>query len=628
MPSDIHDAGGRRGWTLGIDFGTSNTAAAHTGAVSESIETVQLSHNRTTMSSSVFVESPQSIEVGDVAFDMAQKNPSGFVMSPKRVVPQGSTFVNGYDIPASAPVAAVLRSVLHRAMTAHDGQPPDQLVLTHPEAWTEREIDVLLSATKNLGLDPSRITTVSEPRAAAQYYTRAKPLEPGSKIGVFDFGGGTLDVAVLQSTPEGTFNVISAHGDNQIGGKNFDAQIRRWVDAQLEEEHPDALGYLRTSASIEQLYSLDDSIRRAKELLSETQTATISVPSGAESIKLQITRGELEAIIAPALQAAYDLTQRTFATAGISSPADLTALYLTGGSSRIPAVHELLSTLGPIATLDDPKTVVAQGALSAAAPILRGLEPGARTAGPGLFGGRIGNQHAGQHYPEKAQPSASPKGTSGAGTGAKKRALPLALAAIASLIVVAIVGTLVVRAVSSNESSGETQETTAAPAAQQADNSPVTETEDIIDALPRRLADEIDAESCQATGETTNGGRELRCDFNSGSTLVPKPDEGPGLENQLVVSVDPDDAEARVIAIRNGSTPNISSGDGTPVDELLENSQRTAAARIQGTEGPDDTLDSIDVEYANNSTGALVHVTEFRTLDQARQFLANSALIN
>ena len=100
------------------------------------------------------------------------------------------------------------------------------------------------------------------------------------------------------------------------------------------------------------------------------------------------------------------------------------------------------------------------------------------------------------------------------------------------------------------------------------------------------------------------------------------------MENQLVVSVDPDDAEARVIAIRNGSTPNISSGDGTPVDELLENSQRTAAARIQGTEGPDDTLDSIDVEYANNSTGALVHVTEFRTLDQARQFLANSALIN
>ena len=95
MPSGTHEPGGRRGWTLGIDFGTSNTAAAHTGAVSESIETVQLSHNRTTMSSSVFVESPQAIDVGDVAFDKAQKNPSGFVMSPKRAVPQGSTFVNG-----------------------------------------------------------------------------------------------------------------------------------------------------------------------------------------------------------------------------------------------------------------------------------------------------------------------------------------------------------------------------------------------------------------------------------------------------------------------------------------------------------------------------------------------------
>lgn len=628
MPSGTHDPGNRRGWTLGIDFGTSNTAAAHTGAVSESIETVQLSHNRTTMSSSVFVESPQAIDVGDVAFDKAQKNPSGFVMSPKRAVPQGSTFVNGYDIPASVPVAAVLRSVLHRAMTAHDGQPPDRLVLTHPEAWTEREIDVLLSATKNLGIDPSRITTVSEPRAAAQYYSRATPLEPGSKIGVFDFGGGTLDVAVLQATREGTFDVISAHGDNQIGGKNFDAQIRRWVDAQLEEEHPDTLGYLRTSASIEQLYGLDDSIRKAKELLSETQTATISVPSGAESIKLQITRGELEGIIWPALQSAFDLTRRTFATAGITSPDDLTALYLTGGSSRIPAVHELLSTLGPIATLDDPKTVVAQGALSAAAPVVRGLGPAAGSAEPALYGDRSDGRQAGRHEPTGTQPPATSTKTSGAGAGSKKRALVVALAAMAAIIIVAVVGTLLVRAVSGGDSSGETQVAAATPAQQQDDAAPVTETEDIIAALPRRLADEVDVDSCQVSGETTNGGREISCDFDPDTTLVPKPDEGPGLENRLVVSVDPDDAESRVIAIRNGNTPNISSGDGTPVDELLENSQRTAAARIQGTEGSDDTLDTIDVEYANDSTGALVHVSAFRTLDQARQFLANSALIN
>ncbi|HHX85309.1 MAG TPA: Hsp70 family protein, partial [Actinomycetales bacterium] len=96
-----------RDWTLAIDFGTSNTAAAHTGPVSGAVETLQLGHNRTTMSSAVFVESPDHVDVGDVAANKAEANPAGFVPSPKRSISQGVVHANGYDVPASVPVAAV-----------------------------------------------------------------------------------------------------------------------------------------------------------------------------------------------------------------------------------------------------------------------------------------------------------------------------------------------------------------------------------------------------------------------------------------------------------------------------------------------------------------------------------------
>ena len=133
-------------WTIGIDFGTSNTAAAHTNPVKGTVEAVNLSHNRTTMSSSVYVESPEQIDVGDVAMDKAESNPAGFIPAPKRVIPQQMFQVNGYDLSASMPVAAVLSSVVQRVSREHGNVQPSELVLTHPEAWSSNEIKVLLDA--------------------------------------------------------------------------------------------------------------------------------------------------------------------------------------------------------------------------------------------------------------------------------------------------------------------------------------------------------------------------------------------------------------------------------------------------------------------------------------------------
>lgn len=610
MRSSSNETGARRGWTLGIDFGTSNTAAAHTGAVSDSIETIQLSHNRTTMASSVYVESPHQIDVGEVAFDKAQKNPSGFLMSPKRTITQGSAYVNGYDIPASVPVAAVLRSVVDRATKAHNGEPPSELVLTHPEAWTERETGALLAAAKQLGFAPTQVTTMSEPQAAAHYYTRAEKLEPGAKIGVFDFGGGTLDVAVLQANDRGSFDVIAANGDNQIGGKNFDSQIRRWVDAQLEEERPDVLQYLRTNASMDQLFDLDDSIRRAKELLSETQTATISVPTGAEPAKLQITRDELEEVIAPSLRAAFDLARATIASTGVTSPSDLVALYLTGGSSRIPAVHELLAQLGPIATLDDPKTVVAQGALTGTAPVIRGLG-GGNAHGRQYYGAP--NEATGRRSPGNvAEQSSTPKQSKGPG---RRRLLTLGLPILG--VVILVIAAIVVVPRMLDDGAGSDATSTSGEASASDSPEPLVDKREVIDALPSKLASDV--EDCSLNGETTFGGREYLCQFADDAALVPAPVDNGMQEHFFNVGVDPDAAASDIVSIREGAF-----ASDEPIDELVENSQRNSAARIYG--GPDKRSGLLIIKYANTRTGVMITAHGFADVEEAKQFLITSGL--
>lgn len=380
------------GWVLAVDFGTSNTAAAHTGIRSGSPETLPLTHQGNLMSSAVFVESPTTIDVGDVALNRAETNPAAFIPSPKRVVGQGMVHVNGYDIPASLPVAAVLRFALDRATGVHRGQTPTRLVLTHPEGWAPREIEVLHDAAAALGYQNDSVATVSEPRAAAHFYTRTEHLASGAKIAVFDFGGGTLDVAVLTATSADTFEVIAARGDNSLGGKNLDALVRRWVDSRLQDENPELLHFLRTAAPAHILRTLDDSIRRAKELLSSTDSATISVVDSRHDRRetLSLTRAEFESIIAPEIERAAALTHTALVDAGLTGRQGLTALYLTGGSSRIPLVQSRIAALGPIATLDDPKTVVVQGALiattrSSAAPA--GPFPSTTSAGAGAGAG-------------------------------------------------------------------------------------------------------------------------------------------------------------------------------------------------------------------------------------------------
>ncbi|NUS45822.1 MAG: Hsp70 family protein, partial [Mycobacteriaceae bacterium] len=351
------------GWLLSVDFGTSNTAAAQwdaTGAASA----IALTHTGNLMSSSVFVHETGHIDVGAVALNNATGDPAGFVPGPKRWLTAGQVefTVRDRTMPASRVVAAVLRTALARAQAQHANTPPDRLVLTHPEGWAPHQIRVLVDAAAEVGVPADRVVTVSEPRAAARYYARSAAVENGSRVAVFDFGGGTLDVAVLAAGPDGVFQVIAAQGDNAMGGRNIDAAVRQWVDRQLAERNPELAAAVAADTSVREQRALEESIRSAKELLSEMPSAGIDVRAGDRQEVLLLSRREFEELFEPQIARAVAVARSTFESVG-----GVRSVYLTGGSSRLPLVHRMAQELGQVATLDDPKTVVAQGALLAVA---------------------------------------------------------------------------------------------------------------------------------------------------------------------------------------------------------------------------------------------------------------------
>jgi len=592
-----------RDWTLAVDFGTSNTAAAHTGPVSGDVETLPLTHTGATMASSVFVDPANGhVDLGGVALDRAEARPTGFVPAPKRHVATGTVTVDGVEVPVAHLVAAVLGAVLSRARAAHGDTAPSRLVLTHPEAWLPHQIGVLRDAAGRLGLPPAtEITTISEPRAAAHHYTRAQALAEGRHIAVFDFGGGTLDVAVLRADSRGGFEVVAARGDNTLGGKTFDSTIRRWVEEQLDDNEPDQLEWLRLRAPMDAHLALDQSISRAKELLSEAQSATITVPAEAGRTQLQLTRAEFEELIAPALHSAAGLTEATLVDAGLTGPEQLEALYLTGGSSRIPSVHAALGRFGRIATLDDPKTVVARGAIAA----LRGR--GDDTARMPSGGGAPGSG-----------PLAARGGSAGGGL---RRRWPVVAAAAAAVVALAGGGVYALTSGGGGSDGG-----TAAPQADQSTGGQpqaqsgvqkATDKEAVLAGLPDSLRSGLTR--CDTSGETDTGGLQLSCSLVKDSPLfqgIVPPDGMAG----ATVSVDPDDAKQKVVALRKGigASPNATTAD------LVENSSRTAAGLVSGP----DHSGHFDVDYSNSLTGITLSLFGASSADTAKTFLSRSGLIS
>ncbi|MDJ0401374.1 Hsp70 family protein [Rhodococcus rhodochrous] len=555
-------------WVLAVDFGTSNTSAAHRIGP-DRVESLPLTHTSNLMPSSVYVDHTGAITTGDVAINQATVDPAGFVAYPKTHVAVGSVMVRGQDVPVAHTIASVLRTVYNQALPRHNNHPPAEVVLTHPEAWSQRELDVLRHAASLAGLGGS-VSLISEPRAAAFYYSRQHDAKivKGSTIAVFDFGGGTLDIAVLTATSEWTFEVIRAGGDNTLGGKNLDATVARWVDERLRDDDPDLAAWLRTPDGLDARRTLDDQIRRAKELLSEHPSATIRVTGNGADLTFTITRDEFEQLIEPQITRGVQLAAQVLRDAGVDR-SSLQALYLTGGSSRIPYVHRRLSELGSIATLDDPKTVVAKGAA--------GFVAGGRTTEPAA------DLDTEVLRPDTPRPAAPRPGAPRPDTrAAQHNSLPatgllrlrssrlrlFAGAALAAVAAGAAVFIAVDRDTGLPATAAAVAETAAPadgqlPAATAESHHLSATTDDVTSLLPTTLL--TSSSSCDKSGFSSEGALQLQCNLNADSTLG----KAIGMQRYEYVSVTAwrDDQYARLNFIRlrdttDGTTTTIS-GDSS-----------------------------------------------------------------
>ncbi|GAA2639184.1 Hsp70 family protein [Paractinoplanes durhamensis] len=348
---------------MAIDYGSSFTCAAISadGRVSEILEI----DNSRYLPSVVCLDEDGHLVTGRDAAQEAAIHPGRAERQPKRaLVAEAEIRLGDRDISTVEITAATLRRVAEEA-TRRFGRPAERVSLTHPAGWTVAETGRLAAAAALAGL-PEPVF-VPEPVAAAIHYTTGGAQVPvGAHIAVYDLGGGTFDTAVLRRTAGGFEICGPPGGDPGFGGADVSEALREVVGAQLRDEAAAEWDRLWSDTSVrgrQRRVSQLDYLTQAKESLSARTTVT--VPVHAADAQVRITRAELETAIEERLRPTVDELIRTIEAAG-RTVEDIAAIYLTGGSSRIPLVSSLIAErTGKLPVAEgDPKAVVCLGALA------------------------------------------------------------------------------------------------------------------------------------------------------------------------------------------------------------------------------------------------------------------------
>ncbi len=354
------------GYVLGIDLGTSHTVAVVRWPDGRS--RALLVDGAPVMPSSVFMDESGAFHVGRDAQRLAQTDPARYEPNPKHRIAEGTVLLGEHEVPTVDLLGAVLQNVAAKAVEAVGHLPPT--VLTFPAKWGPQRRGVLEQAAAKAGFQQPRM--VPEPVAAAHYFAEVmrQPIPQGGAVAVFDFGGGTLDVAVVRHDSDGRFSVLSDGGLEDLGGLDVDAALVRYLGQAIEQRVPETWRQLTqptTGTDRRNRRLFWDDVRGAKEMLSRTAVAPVPVP-GVEAA-LHMTRDELERLATPLLSRAVDETQRVIEGAGLS-PQQLAGIFLVGGASRIPLVARLLHMKLGIAptVLEQPELPVAEGSLAASFP--------------------------------------------------------------------------------------------------------------------------------------------------------------------------------------------------------------------------------------------------------------------
>lgn len=345
---------------IGIDLGTTNSVVSVMEG-GEAKVIANLEGNRVTPSVIAFTEKGETL-VGEPAKRQAVTNPNNTIYSIKRfmgrrhkevqseekMVPYGivggdedyvKVDVNGKEYTPPEISALVLRK-LKEAAESYLGHKVNKAVITVPAYFNDAQRQATKDAGQIAGLEVSRI--INEPTAAALAYGLQKKEE--EKIAVFDLGGGTFDVSILEVGDE-MVEVLSTNGDTHLGGDDFDEVL---IDHIAEEFKKEQGIDLRSDAMA--LQRLREAAEKAKKELSSSASTDINLPfitadsSGAKHLQMSISRSDFERLIDPLVERCRGPVQNALKDAKLS-PSDIDEVVLVGGSTRVPKVQELVKKL-------------------------------------------------------------------------------------------------------------------------------------------------------------------------------------------------------------------------------------------------------------------------------------------
>ena len=323
---------------IGIDLGTTNSCVS----VMEGGEATVIPNaegHRTTPSVVAFSKTGERM-VGQVAKRQAVTNPDRTISSIKREM--GSDYKVTIDGKKYTPqeISAMILQKLKADAEAYLGEPVTEAVITVPAYFTDAQRQATKDAGKIAGLDVKRI--INEPTAAALAYGLDK--ETDQKIMVYDLGGGTFDVSVLE-IGDGVIEVLATAGNNRLGGDDFDQCVTNYLVEEFKKSDGIDLSGDRVA-----MQRLKEAAEKAKIELSGVTSTNINLPyitadaTGPKHLDVTLTRAKFNELTAHLVEKTAGPVRQAMSDAGITA-SDLTKVLLVGGSSRVPAVQEMVKKL-------------------------------------------------------------------------------------------------------------------------------------------------------------------------------------------------------------------------------------------------------------------------------------------
>ncbi|MBW4827325.1 MAG: molecular chaperone DnaK [Clostridiaceae bacterium] len=327
------------GKIIGIDLGTTNSCVS----VMEGGEATVIPNaegNRTTPSIVAFTKDGERL-VGETAKRQSITNPERTIMSIKREM--GSNYKIDIDGKTYTPqdISAMILQKLKSDAENYLGETVTDAVITVPAYFTDSQRQATKDAGKIAGLNVKRI--INEPTAASLAYGMDKE-ETQHKIMVFDLGGGTFDVSILE-LGDGVFEVVSTRGNNHLGGDDFDQALIDYMAEEFKKENGIDLREDKMA-----LQRLKEAAEKAKKELSSTMTTNVNLPfvtatqSGPLHLNMDISRAKFEELTSHLIEKSLEPVRLALKDGGLS-PQDIDRVILVGGSTRIPAVQEAVKKL-------------------------------------------------------------------------------------------------------------------------------------------------------------------------------------------------------------------------------------------------------------------------------------------